>query len=303
MAEENGNTSSHEMLKSIWKKVDDIDKDVDVLRYGNKGGNMDSALPYLVGMNAGNRGYGYGGDAALWAMNNNWMNNPFMYLILLAMFGGNGYFGNGWGNNGYGNGAAVAAMGAANSAETTNLLMNAINNSSATSQRDFDRLANAFGTTAATVQNGLNAINTSITQVAGQMGMNTQQVINAIQSGDCGIMNAVQRACCENRLAICEQTNTLQQGQFQLGVTMERQGDMTRALIREQSFEAQIRNLTQQNEQLRDAAQTASLQNTINSGDAAIMAQLTAISTQLQNQINAQAYELKTIEGKIGTGA
>ena len=276
------NNNSHQLLTAIMEKLSDIDKDVDYLRYGEKKMADDSALPFVMGMNA-NRGV----DAATMAYN-----NPWMYLIMLAMFGGGwGGFG-GWGNRGgYGVQSGI----------DTNMLLNAIQAGSATSQRDADRMANNFGVTASQLNNGLQAVNTSIQQVACQIGTNAQAVINAIQNGDAGIMQAVQNACCENRLAICQQTNSLQQGQFQLGVTMERQGEMTRALIAQQSYEAQIRALTNENEKLRDAAQTTTLQGSIAAGDATIMAKLIEIQQSLQTQITAQGYQLQQMQAKTAT--
>lgn len=285
MADEAMNGNSHQLLSAIWEKVADIDKDVDVLRYG-KDSNMsdNSALPFMMGMNA-NRGY----DATAMAYN-----NPWMYLIMLAMFGGGGWGGfGGWGNRGYGVQNGI----------DTNMLLNAIQAGSATNQRDFDRMANNFGVTASQLSSGIAAVNTSLQQIAGQLGISMQQVINAIQQGDCNIMQAVQNACCENRLAICQQTNQLQQGQWQLGVTVAQQGDMTRALIRDQSFEAQIRQLTRENEQLRDAAQTAKLENDIANSNTAILTKLAEISTQLQNQITAQGYQIATLQGKTASAA
>ena len=281
-------SNSHQMLSSIMEKVNDIDKDVDVLRYGKEGKMSDNALGYLMGANA-NRG-----NDAMWAaMNsmNNGYNSPWMYLMFLALFGGGG-FGN-WGNRGYGYGVQNGI--------DTNMLLNAIQAGSATSQRDADRMASNFGVTASQLNNGLQALNTSIQQVACGVGTSAQQVINAIQNGDAGIMQAVQSACCENRLAICQQTNSLQQGQWQLGVTMQQQGDMTRALIREQSFEAQIRALQNENEKLRDAAQTTTLQGSIASGDATIMAKLIEIQQSLQTQITAQGYQLQQMQAKTAT--
>lgn len=57
----------------------------------------DNALAYAAMAN--NRRDGYDPMAAM-MMGNSWQNNPFMYLILLAMFGGNGFFDNGRGLQG-----------------------------------------------------------------------------------------------------------------------------------------------------------------------------------------------------------
>lgn len=46
--------------------------------------------------------------------------------------------------------------------------------------------------------------------VGNQVGMSSQQIINAVQAGNCQIASKIADCCCENRLATCQQTNTLQ---------------------------------------------------------------------------------------------
>lgn len=52
---------------------------------------------------------------------------------------------------------------------------------------------------------------TQIQQVGNQVGQSSQQIINSIQAGNCQIAQQIASCCCENRLAICQQTNTIQQ--------------------------------------------------------------------------------------------
>jgi hypothetical protein len=54
------------------------------------------------------------------------------------------------------------------------------------------------------VQNALN-------QVANAQGINALQVINAIQSGNATLASQFQQCCCQNQLAMANQTSTLQQ--------------------------------------------------------------------------------------------
>ena len=82
-------------------------------------------------------------------------------------------------------------------------------------------------------------------------------------------MEVVERLVAAEQLQICQQTNALQQGQFQLGVTIQNEAEKTRALIANQACEAQIRNQADTIDQLRDAAQTATLLAAINGGAAA----------------------------------
>lgn len=83
------------------------------------------------------------------------------------------------------------------------------------------------------------------------------------------VINAIQQSTAAEQLHICQQTNALQQGQFQLGVTIQNEAEKTRALIANQACEAQIRNQADTIDQLRDAAQTATLLAAINGGAAA----------------------------------
>lgn len=48
-----------------------------------------------------------------------------------------------------------------------------------------------------------------ISQLAASNGMGFLQTINAIQAGDANLAAQFQNCCCENRLAICQQTNDL----------------------------------------------------------------------------------------------
>lgn len=69
--------------------------------------NNDNALAAAILANGNNRRDDWGPMAAMMGGGmNNWMNNPFAYLMFLALFR-NGGFG-GWG---YGNGAGVATQG------------------------------------------------------------------------------------------------------------------------------------------------------------------------------------------------
>lgn len=61
------------------------------------------------------------------------------------------------------------------------------------------------------VQQAINGVMSQVQQVGNQVGQSSMQIINAIQAGNCNIAQQIASCCCENRLAICQQTNTLQQ--------------------------------------------------------------------------------------------
>ena len=151
--------------------------------YGNSG--IDPNL--LLAMN--NNG-GFGGNNWIWVL--------FLWLI----------WGGAWGNNGFGNngnGAGFLSNQISNDAGRE-LLMNAIQGNG----QSIQSLANLLNTEVQTVQNGIFTLNNAITSVGTQVGMSGLQIQNAIQSGNASIASQICQCCCENRLAIANQTNALQ---------------------------------------------------------------------------------------------
>lgn len=149
----------------------------------------------------------------LLAMNSNgWggMNNPFWMIFMLPflypffnMFGG-GMWGNGMfnGNNG---GVGFLANQLNNDAGR-DLILQAINGRADA----LGQLAQILNTSVSNVQSGINSINTSLVTMDGTTKLTGAQIINAIQSGNTALGQQVAQCCCENRLAICQQTNALQ---------------------------------------------------------------------------------------------
>lgn len=179
-----------------------IDAGTAALLNNNNGWN--SPLAAMAMMNNGMNGFG----------GNGWLNNPFIYLIFLAMFGR----GFGFGNNGNCcENAQIQALSAQMSDnQNSNLLMdgikgntNAISSLASNLNCDFNTLNSAICNVQSAIQN-----------VAAQTGFSAERVINAINMGDCGIITAVKDCCCntqqsilkmgyEQQLATCNQTNTL----------------------------------------------------------------------------------------------
>ena len=67
-----------------------------------------------------------------------------------------------------------------------------------------------LNTSVSNVQNGVNAIQTAVQTVGSQVGMSGQQVINSVQAGNAALSQQLCNCCCENRLAIANQTNAIQ---------------------------------------------------------------------------------------------
>lgn len=142
----------------------------------------------------------------LLAMNNNggFGGNNWIWILFLWLIWG-GAWGNGWnGNNG--NNTTGFLSNQISNDTGRELLMNAIQgNGNAISQ-----LASLLNTEVNTVQNGIFTLNNAITSVGTQVGMSGLQIQNAIQSGNASIASQICQCCCENRLAIANQTNALQ---------------------------------------------------------------------------------------------
>ena len=142
--------------------------------------------------------------------NNSWNNmNPlwmaFMYPFImpfLSMYGG---FGNGFGGfGGNGNGAGFLAN-QLNNDSGRDMILQAINGRADA----LGQLANITNNSVDSVRDAICTVNSKLGELGAQVGMSGLQVINAIQSGDASLASKLAECCCENRLAICQQTNTL----------------------------------------------------------------------------------------------
>lgn len=148
----------------------------------------------LVAMNGrNNSGFGGEGSWFIWVI--------FLFFLM-------GWGNNGWGNGGFGGGGNGAAgiPNLINNDAGRELLMSAIQGNG----QAINNLANTLNCSIGQVQQAINGVMSQIQQVGNQVGQSSMQIINAIQSGNCQIAQQIASCCCENRLAICQQTNTLQ---------------------------------------------------------------------------------------------
>lgn len=149
----------------------------------------------LAMQNRNNDGFGEGG----------W----FIWVIFL-------FFLMGWGGNGFGNNGAGGLGNQLNNDYGREMLLQAINgNGNAISQ-----LATTLNCDINAIQTAINAVQSQIQAVGNQVGMSGQQIINAIQSGNCQIASQLASCCCDvretitkqgydNQLATLNQTNIL----------------------------------------------------------------------------------------------
>lgn len=164
----------------------------------------------------GNNGFGGEGGWFMWVI----------FLFFLMGWGGNGW--GGFGNNGRG--------GLANEINNDNgraLLMDAIGGN----RNALSNLATQLNCTEGQIQSAISALTSQVQSVGNQVGMSGMQTINALQQGNMQIAQQIANCCCENRLAICQQTGTLQNAINNVAVGQERAASSLAYATKEQSCE------------------------------------------------------------------
>nr|DAH08979.1 MAG TPA: hypothetical protein [Caudoviricetes sp.] len=155
----------------------------------------------------------------------------FLWLLVLLLFGfGGGY---GFGGRGFGAGTALGGGALINDAAITGAVDTAIARARAAGISDdlmlqavngnkeaLSNIANALNCDMSRVNDALSNIKCAIDKVAGEIGMTSQQVINAVQAGNASIISQMQSCCCdvknaitsanyENQIAVLNQTNAI----------------------------------------------------------------------------------------------
>ena len=188
-------------------------------------GDNDNALAAAILANGNNNNrYGYG-DFGM----NAWANNPFAYLMFLALFR-NGGFGFG------GDGAGTATQGIETQAQLNAIRTQLQDNQNADCIKSaiqgngfaLSQLAQTLNIDFNTLQKCCCDVQAAIQQVAGQVGFSAERVINAVNLGDCNVIQALQNCCCQTQRQIadfradiqlqnCKDTGELRNGQRDLG--------------------------------------------------------------------------------------
>lgn len=197
--------------------------------------NNDNALAAAILANGNRRD-----NDSPWAMAammnggmNNWMNNPFAYMMMFALFR-NGF--GGWGGDGFGwgNGQGQQNVEMQNQLQAirtqlqdnqnSGLLMDAIKGNEFALSQLSQNLQIDFNV----LQKCCCDVQAAIQQVAGQVGFSAERVINAVNLGDRDIIQALQNCCCQTqkeliqmagdiKLQNCQMTGELRNGQRDLG--------------------------------------------------------------------------------------
>ena len=179
-------------------------------------GDNDNALAAAILANNNNRNCDY----------NNWMNNPFAYLMFLA-FTRNGGFGN--------DTAAQSQLDAIRTQmqdnQNSSLIMDAIGNGFNRNDFALSQLAQNLNVDFNTLQKCCCDVQAAIQAVAGKVDFSAEKVINAANLGDCRIIEALNNCCCSTQRQIadfradlllqnCKDTAELRNGQRDLGAAI-----------------------------------------------------------------------------------
>ena len=213
----------------------------------------------LLAMNKNGNGWGDG--------------SGFMWVIFLFFLMGWG--GNGWG--GFGGNGRGAIANEINNDYGRSLLMDAIGGN----RNALSNLATQLNCTEGQIQSAISALTSQVQSVGNQVGMSGMQTINALQQGNMQIAQQLANCCCENRLATCQQTNTLQSAINNVATGQER------------GF-ANVAYETQR--------QTCDLQNAIKDSTQTIVnGQQQAVMRELQNKIDSLREENSTFKSSAMT--
>lgn len=185
--------------------------------------NNDNALAAAILANGNNRRDDWGPMAAMMGGGmNNWMNNPFAYLMFLA-FTRNGGFGND--NN---NAALEAIRTQMQDNQNSSLIMSALGDGFNRNDFALSQLAQNLNVDFNTLQKCCCDVQAAIREVGGAVNFSAEKVINAANLGDCRIIEALNRCCCSTQRQIadfradlllqnCKDTAELRNGQRDLG--------------------------------------------------------------------------------------
>ena len=260
----------------------------------NNGGN----IPFSIPIGGFNNGFGFGNGM-------NGIADLFGLAIIASMFG--------WGNGGWGNGfmgggnAGTAYLGNMISNDSgRELVMNAINSNGEATRTAVQNLANALGQDFNLVNAGVLNVQNALNSIALQNAVSVPQIINAIQSGDANLASQLCKCCCENQLAMCQQTNQLgSQADRNTNALMQAINAQTVAMndqfcaLKERELQSKIDTqadiITQLRGQIDNANQTAAITGYVNGLVAPLQAKVSEIADKMPSTVPVQWPQLTAV--------
>ena len=175
----------------------------EIIQLPENGGTGTGNIPFSIPIG--------GNGGGLFGNGQNTIGELIGLAIVASIFGWNGNGGLG-GIGGGRNGAAGFLSNQINNDAGRELIMQAVTSQGEQSRTAVQTLSTMLGQDFNLVNTQIQSVQNALNQVANAQGMNALQVINAIQSGNAALGAQFQQCCCQNQLALCQQTNTIQQG-------------------------------------------------------------------------------------------
>lgn len=170
--------------------------------------------------------------------------------------------------------------------------MNAITNQGEASRTAIQTLSTMLGQDFNLVNASIQSAQNTLNQIAKTQGMSTLQLINAVQAGDANLASTIQKCCCDNQLALCNQTNTLQNtmnanGQRNVDAIADLKATMIQSFcdVKEREMQSKIDTHADIITQLRNAADNAAQTNQIIGYVNSVVAPLQKSVTEIENKI------------------
>lgn len=248
----------------------------------NNGTNIPFSIP--IGLGGMNNGFGFG----------NGMNGIYDLLgvaIIASLFG--------WNNGGFGFGGGFGGAGGAgfisnqlNNDSGRELIMNAITAQGEAARTAIQTMSTMVGQDFNLLNGGIQSAQNTLNQIANAQGMSTLQLINAVQAGDANLASTIQKCCCDNQLALCNQTNTLQNtmnanGQRNVDAIADLKATMIQSFcdVKEREMQSKIDTQADIITQLRNAADNAQQTNQIIGYVNSVVAPLQKSVTEIENKM------------------
>lgn len=253
-------------------------------------GNTNGNIPFSIPIGGFNNGFGFGNGM-------NGIADLFGLAIIASMFGwGNG----GWGNGFGGGNAGTAYLGNMISNDSgRELIMNAVTSQGEASRTAIQGIATMLGQDFNLVNSAVANVQGALSNLALQNAVSVPQIINAIQSGDASLASQFAKCCCDNQLAMCQQTNQLgSQADRNTNSLLNAINAQTIAMndqfcaLKERELQSKIDTqadiITQLRGQIDNANQTAAITGYVNSLVAPLQAKVTEIADKMPNTVPVQ---------------
>ena len=275
----------------------------EIYQLPENGNNNGTNIPFSIPIGFGGYGNGFGNGFGSF----NSIADLFGLAIIASMFGwGNGGFGGGFGGWGGNAGGAGFLSNQLNNDSGRELIMNAITSQGEASRSAIQNLATTLGQDFNLVNAGVQNVQNALSNLALQQAVSVPQIINSIQNGDAALASQLCKCCCDNQLALCNQTNTLQNtmnanGQRNVDAIADLKATMIQSFcdVKEREMQSKIDTQADIITQLRNAADNAAQTNQIigyvNSVVAPLQKSVTEIENKMPNTVPVQWPQLTAV--------